>query len=100
MAGGVCKFYTKASDSHLWNSDGWQVFYKKKAFRNCLDDGCKLCNEAGICVRCDSGSLYWDVTKDRPVCRASVHKKSPEEPEKKSTQFLKLPFLQKNFQTT
>lgn len=45
------------------------MFYKHKAFRSCVDEGCKFCNEREICIKCAKGDLHWDHENERPVCQ-------------------------------
>lgn len=69
---GSCSFYAEASKEFKWSNDGWQVFYKHKAFRSCVDKGCKFCNELEVCLKCVEGDLHWDEKNERPVCNHDV----------------------------
>lgn len=65
---GTCIFYEEASKDYLWSTEGWEIFYKEKAYRNCYDEGCEFCNNEDICIKCKVGDLYFDKTNDRPFC--------------------------------
>ncbi|GMH42591.1 hypothetical protein BSKO_10510 [Bryopsis sp. KO-2023] len=67
---GEARFYRRSNRKDFkWSSEGWQVFFKDKAYRNCYDPDCKFCTDKGVCIKCENGPLWWDDDSDTPQCK-------------------------------